>query len=43
MRFKGIKIITISIPGLNNKTINFYFINIKYCLVISLFNFILVL
>jgi hypothetical protein len=43
MRFKGIKIVTIPVPSLNSKTINFYLINIKYYLAIGLFNLILVL
>jgi hypothetical protein len=43
MQFKGIKIVTIPIFSLNSKTINLHFINIKYYLVISLFNLILVL
>jgi hypothetical protein len=43
MQFKGIKIVTIPILGLNSKTINLYLTNIKYYLVIGLFNLILVL
>jgi hypothetical protein len=43
VRFKGIKIVTISIPGLNSETINFHLINIKYYLAIGLFNLILIL
>jgi hypothetical protein len=43
VQFKGIRTVTILIPSLNSKTINFHLINIKYCLTIGLFNFISVL
>jgi len=42
IRFKSIKTVIIPVFDLNNKTINLYFINVKYCLNISLFNFIFI-
>jgi hypothetical protein len=43
VRFKGIKIVTIPILGLNSETVNLYLTNVKYYLAIGLFNLILVL
>jgi hypothetical protein len=43
VRFKGIRIITILILGLNNKTINLHLTNVKYYPAIGLFNLISIL
>jgi hypothetical protein len=43
VRFKGIRIVTIPILGLNSETINFHLINIKYYLAMGLFNLISIL
>jgi hypothetical protein len=43
VRFKGIGMVTIPIPGPNGETINFHLTNIKYCPAIGLFNLISVL
>ena len=40
MRFKGIKIITIPILGLNSEMVNLHLTNVKYCLAMGPFNLI---
>jgi len=43
VRFKGIRIVTILILGLNGETVNLYLINVKYYPAIGLFNLISIL
>jgi hypothetical protein len=43
VRFKGIRIVTIPILGLNSETVNLHLTDVKYYLAIGLFNLISIL
>jgi hypothetical protein len=43
VQFKGIRIVTIPILGLNSKTVNLYLTDVKYYPAIGLFNLISIL